>query len=83
MPKSDAASLVAQAEAAVLARIGDHVWARGDTSWPAAIEAALLRRRWRLAILEIATRGAVAGLLAEGLGDRLVQASILTDTTSS
>ena len=77
--EADAASLVAQAEAAVLARIGDHVWARGDTSWPAAIEAALLRRRWRLTILEIATRGAVAGLLAEGLGDRLVQASILTE----
>jgi nicotinamide-nucleotide amidase len=75
----DAASLVAEAEAAVLARIGDHVWARGDTSWPAAIEAALRRRRWRLATLEIGTRGSVAALLAEGLDNRLVRGSILPE----
>ena len=45
-----AEALVAATEAEVLARIGDHVWGRGDVSWPAAIERALHRHGWRLAI---------------------------------
>jgi nicotinamide-nucleotide amidase len=74
-----AEALVAAAEAEVLARIGDHVWGRGDVSWPAAIERALQRHGWHLAIIEIGTRGSVAALLAEGLGDLLVRASLLTE----
>ena len=76
---SAAEALVAAAEAEVLARIGDHVWGRGDVSWPAAIERALHRRGWHLAVIEIGTRGSVAALLAEGLGDLLIEASILNE----
>ena len=66
-----AAALVAAAEASVLALVGEHVWARGDTSWPDAIAAALEARGWRLAALEIGLRGALLALLGEGLADRL------------
>ena len=76
---SDAEALVAAAEAEVMARVGDHVWGRGDISWPAAIEAALRARGWRLAIVETGTRGSLAALLAEGLGDLLVAATIRAD----
>lgn len=64
-------TLVAATEQQVLALIGDHVWGRGDISWPAAIADALDRRGWSLAVHEIGLRGAAAALLAEGLGDRL------------
>ena len=77
--ESPAETLVAAAEAEVLARIGDHVWGRGDVSWPAAIERALHRHGWQLAIIEIGTRGSVTALLAEGLGDLLTRASILDE----
>jgi len=76
-PGADAEALVAAAEAEVLARIGDNVWGRGDSSWPGALDAALAARGWRLALLEIGTRGSVAALLGEGLGDRLLTASWL------
>lgn len=80
---SDAESLVAAAEADVLARIGDHVWGRGDASWAVAIEAGLARRGWHLASVEIGTRGSVAALLAEGLGERLVSAEVLIEPPRS
>src|SRR5205823_9231710 len=66
-----AAELVDEAEAAVLERIGEHVWARGATTWPEAIAAAPDARGWRLAVVEVATRGGLAALLGEGLGERL------------
>jgi len=74
---STAETLVATAEAQVMAAIGDHVWARGAVTWPEAIGAGLVKRDWRLATVEIATRGSVAALLGEGLGDRLVAAHVL------
>ena len=74
--ETDAAALVAEAEAEVLRRIGWHVWARGDVTWPAAIEAGLVARRWNVATVEIGTRGSVAALLGEGLGDRLIRATV-------
>jgi nicotinamide-nucleotide amidase len=79
---SDAEALVAAAELEVLARIGDHVWGRGDISWPVAIEQALVAHDWRLATIEIDTRGSVASLLAEGLGERLVRATVLSDAAT-
>lgn len=75
----DAEDLVAEAEAAVLGAIGDHVWARGATTWPAAIEAALVARGWRLAIVEVGLRGALVNLLGEGLGDCLTFAEALLE----
>jgi nicotinamide-nucleotide amidase len=74
---ADAIAAVAETERAITALIGDHVWARGDTTWAAAISDALDRRGWRLAIVEVATRGSLTGLLAEGLADRLAFAESL------
>jgi nicotinamide-nucleotide amidase len=74
---NDAAALVATAEAAVLEQVGDHVWGRGDVTWADAIGERLDARGWRLAVVEIGTRGTVMGLLGEGLGDRLAYAEAL------
>ncbi|MCI0583280.1 MAG: molybdopterin-binding protein [Chloroflexi bacterium] len=68
---TDAAALVAAAEAAVLEHVGDHVWGRGDVTWSDAIGERLAARGWRLAIVELGTRGSVLALLGEGLGDRI------------
>ncbi len=53
------------AERAVMAAVGDHVWARGDTTWAEAIDAALTSRGWTLATCERGTAGALIGLLRE------------------
>ena len=74
---SDAAALVATAETAVLGHIGDHVWGRGEVTWAEAIGERLAARSWRLAIVELGTRGSVLGLLGEGLGDRIALAEAL------
>jgi nicotinamide-nucleotide amidase len=58
-----AAELADEAEAAVLAVLGDHVWARGDTTWAGALEAALGDRGWTLATTERGTDGALVHLL--------------------
>lgn len=70
-PSIDAAGLLADAEREVTARIGDHVWGRGDTTWPQAIADKLDARGWSLAIHEIGLRGALPALLSEGLAERL------------
>jgi nicotinamide-nucleotide amidase len=72
-----AAALVAAAEAVVMEQVGDHVWGRGDVTWAAAIGERLAERGWRLAVVELGTRGSVLALLGEGLGDRLVLAEAL------
>ncbi len=77
----DAEAMVAAAESEVMGIIGEYVWGRGAVSWADAIEAALATRNWRLATVEIGTRGSVAALLGEGVGDRLISASILTTGT--
>jgi nicotinamide-nucleotide amidase len=51
------------AENTVLGILGDYVWARGDTSWAAALEDALGRQGWTLATVERGTHGAMVGLL--------------------
>jgi nicotinamide-nucleotide amidase len=66
-----AADAVARVEQQILELLGDHVWARGDTSWPAAVGAALTERGWRLAAVEVGLRGALLALLGEGLGEAL------------
>jgi nicotinamide-nucleotide amidase len=66
-----AARLVEETEARIVGRFGEHVWARGDTSWPQAVAAALDTRGWRMAAVEIGMRGALLALLGEGLGERL------------
>jgi nicotinamide-nucleotide amidase len=51
------------AEAVVLSALGEHVWARGDTSWAGALAEALGARGWTLATSELGTGGALVGLL--------------------
>jgi len=67
----DAHALVAATEARVVELLGEHVWARGETTWPDALRAALEARDWRLSTVEIGLRGALAHLLGEGLAERL------------
>jgi nicotinamide-nucleotide amidase len=57
-----------RAEAAVMARVGDHVWGRDDATWPAVVGAALERLDRRLALVEIGTGGRLAALLADTPG---------------
>lgn len=73
----DAASLVAGVEARIVELLGDHVWARGETTWPQAVGEALAARGWRLAALEIGLRGALHALVGEGLGERLAYGETL------
>jgi nicotinamide-nucleotide amidase len=49
----------------VRALIGDHVWAEGATTWPEAVGAALGEHRLSLAVVEVATGGALATLLGD------------------
>jgi nicotinamide-nucleotide amidase len=58
-----AAELADEAEAAVTAILGQHVWARGSTTWAGALEAALGERGWTLATTEHGTDGALVQLL--------------------
>ena len=73
----EAEALVAGVEAEILAMLGEHVWARGDQSWPDAVATMLDERGWRLSTVEIGLRGALMGLLGEGLADRLAFAEAL------
>jgi nicotinamide-nucleotide amidase len=66
-----AALAVAEVENRIVGMLGDHVWARGETTWPAALREALEARDWRLAAVEVGMRGALLALLGEGLGERL------------
>lgn len=58
-----AAELGAEAEATVLSILGDHVWARGDTTWADALGEALAARGWTLATTERGSGGALVALL--------------------
>ena len=69
--RRDASAAVAEIEARIVDMLGEHVWGRGDATWPLAIGAALDARGWRLAAVEVGLRGALLALLGEGLADRL------------
>jgi nicotinamide-nucleotide amidase len=60
-----AAMLADEAAAAVLAKIGDHVWGHDDDTWPAVLGRALEARGWDAALVEVSTGGATARLLGE------------------
>lgn len=76
---SAATALVADAEAQVVAELGEHVWGRGEATWPDAIAGALDAHSWRLAAVEIGLRGALLALLGEGLGPRLAFGETLVE----
>ncbi len=60
-----ASDLADEAEAAVLASVGEFVWARGDTTWARALDEALGSRGWSLATSESGTGGALVTLLRD------------------
>lgn len=46
-------------------RLGEHIWAEGETSWASAVGERLRERGWRLAVEEIGTAGQVAVLFGD------------------
>lgn len=58
-----AETLADEAEATVSAALGRFVWARGTTTWAAAVGEALAARGWTLATVEHGTAGALVALL--------------------
>jgi nicotinamide-nucleotide amidase len=58
-----ASQLADEAEAAVLAMVGDFVWARGDTTWARSLDETLGARGWTLATTEKGSDGALVTLL--------------------
>jgi nicotinamide-nucleotide amidase len=77
-----AAALVAGVEAQIIAELGEHVWARGQRTWPELLEELLVERGWRLSAVEVGLRGALLGLLGEGLAERLAFGEALPDRPS-
>jgi nicotinamide-nucleotide amidase len=57
--------LVDAAAAVVLERLGEHVWATGETTWSEAIGGRLAESGWTLAIVEIGTGGSLDALLGD------------------
>jgi nicotinamide-nucleotide amidase len=58
-----AEELVAAAAAEVRARLGDHIWTTGETTWSEAIGGRLAELGWTLATLEVGTGGTFVHLL--------------------
>ena len=78
-PADTAESIVEATERRILDLVGEHVWARGDTTWSQALAGLLEDRGWRLSAVEIGLRGALLALLGEGLGDRLAFGEVLLE----
>jgi nicotinamide-nucleotide amidase len=62
---TSAAERVESAAAIVRQRLGDNIWAEGDTTWADAVGTRLQERGWQLAIEEIGTAGQVAALFGD------------------
>ena len=62
---TSAEDLVEAASKSVLALVGDHVWATGETTWSGAIGNRLEQLGWTLAIVEIGSAGQLASLLGD------------------
>ena len=60
-----AAALAEEAEATVLAAVGEYVWGRNDDTWPAVLGRELERRGWNAALVEVGTGGSAARLFGE------------------
>jgi nicotinamide-nucleotide amidase len=60
-----AVELVDEAAAIVTERLAEHVWGVGSQTWSEAIGAQLADRGWRLAVLELGTRGSVGALFGD------------------
>ena len=62
---ASAGERVSMAAERILTLVGDHVWAEGQTTWPEAVGAALDERGLSVAVVEVATGGALASLLGD------------------
>jgi nicotinamide-nucleotide amidase len=60
-----ASERVDEAASIVQERLGDHIWAEGDTSWADAVGRRLTELGWRLAVEETGTAGQVAALFGD------------------
>jgi nicotinamide-nucleotide amidase len=60
-----AEALVEAAAAIVTERLAANIWATGDETWARAIGARLADRGWRLALVELGTRGQLTSLLGD------------------
>ena len=60
-----AEALVEAAAAIVTERLAANIWATGDQTWSGAIGARLQERGWRLAIVEVGTRGQLMTLIGD------------------
>jgi hypothetical protein len=60
-----ATAIVDEAEAAVLAVVGDYVWGYNDDTWPAVIGRGMAARGWNAALVEVGTDGSTATLLGQ------------------
>jgi nicotinamide-nucleotide amidase len=69
-----ASEVADETETVILARLGEHVWGRGQATWAEAVDGLLRSRGWRLATIESGTRGALANLLADA--DNAVRATV-------
>jgi nicotinamide-nucleotide amidase len=63
VPARTADELLDEVEPLVLAAVGEHVWARGQTAWADALGVELDRRGWSVATRESGTGGALVTLL--------------------
>ncbi len=79
-PPRTAADVAAAAESEVLERLRDYVWARGETSWSAAIGERLEALGWRLATVELGTGGSFGALLGDAARLRRTE-SLAADPT--
>jgi nicotinamide-nucleotide amidase len=59
-----AGSLADEAEAAVLAAVGEYVWGRDNDTWPEVLGRELAAKGWNAALVEVGTDGSAARLLA-------------------
>jgi nicotinamide-nucleotide amidase len=64
-PRRSAASILAKAEAAVLAAVGDHVWGHDDDTWSSVLGRELVEKGWDAALVEVGTGGSATRLLGE------------------
>ena len=60
-----AEALLEAAAAIVTERLAANIWATGDQTWSGAIGVRLSERGWRLALVELGTRGQVTSLLGD------------------
>ena len=63
--QAEADAAVETASAAVVRKLGEHVWATGDATWSEAIGVRLAELDWTLAVVEIGTGGSVGGLFGD------------------